>query len=343
MRSPSSIFSAICKYDSLLDALHGGDSHLHQEETALVIINIYFGDCSIFEQTFDDILSSVSEDSLSMSVIEEALHRSVRHLCDCECFLSAYRPIREFTFFWRDITIDDFTDCGGSTTGSPNRRRRIKKENVLSGWSCKLPMLESSVSESQEVGAISRAERRIPAPVTFISPDGTEFNTKAKAINYLNKSFPSLQQSASEITHCTTTTPLIDITTEINTLYSPLGLLEELFLYDPWKLLVSTICLNVTTRAQVDRVLYEYLQRWPDAEATAKANWEEISSVVETLGLGTKRAKALIRFSKEYLALVEGTDAFSLTENQVKSLYNIGQYGWTAYQGKEPERSAIRY
>ena len=82
----------------------------------------------------------------------------------------------------------------------------------------------------------------------------------------------------------------------------------------------------------MDSVLYQYLQRWPDAKTTAFANWEEISNIISNLGLGTKRAKGLIHFSKEYLALTEESNAFSLTEKQVKSLYNIGQYGWTAYE-----------
>ena len=82
----------------------------------------------------------------------------------------------------------------------------------------------------------------------------------------------------------------------------------------------------------MDSVLYQYLQRWPDAKTTAFANWEEISNIISNLGLGTKRAKGLVRFSKEYLALTEESNAFSLTEKQVKSLYNIGQYGWTAYE-----------
>jgi len=129
-----------------------------------------------------------------------------------------------------------------------------------------------------------------------------------------------------------TSSRLIDILNNINPQYSPFGLIEELFLDDPWKLLVSTICLNVTTRAQVDVVLYQFLQRWPDAITTANANWEEICQIITPLGLGTKRAKGLIRFSTEWVQLTRDFDPFKLTEKEVKSLYGIGQYGWTAYE-----------
>jgi len=158
-----------------------------------------------------------------------------------------------------------------------------------------------------------------------------EFNTKTKAINYMNTLF-STQRPSSTI-KLTDSTLMIDVVTSIDPLYSPLGLLEELFVHDPWKLLVSTICLNVTTRAQVDKVLHNFFQRWPDVHSIAnETNWEAISRVISPLGLGIKRAKGLIRFSQEYLSLTVNNDPFSLTESQVKRLHNIGQYGWAAYE-----------
>lgn len=233
-------------------------------------------------------------------------------------------------------------DCDSNTNPvSPSRRSRLKKENLLAGWSCKLlpakavnHVSRASLVKKEEVDTQKMAAERQSLQVAFISPDGTEFDSKTKAINRMNKSLSYLQvKSAPTLqTSSTASTALVSLTANIDPLLSPLGLLEELFLRDPWKLLVSTICLNVTTRQQVDRVLYEVLRKWPDAISTAQANWEEISSVVASLGLRTKRAQGLIRFSKEYLDLTKEHDAFSLTEIQVKSLYNIGQYGWTAYE-----------
>jgi hypothetical protein len=111
---------------------------------------------------------------------------------------------------------------------------------------------------------------------------------------------------------------LIHRTTILNPLFSPLGLLEELVVNDPWRLLVSTICLNVTTPVQV-------------AEATANADWEEVFAVTSPLGLGTKRAKGLVRFSAEYIELTKDRDAFCLSEQQVASLFFCGKYSWSAY------------
>jgi hypothetical protein len=359
MASRSSIYAAVCKYDSLLDALHGadctredgGDGSLEcsrcgdldgrrceamEEERSLVMICIHFGGCSIFEREFDAILSRVPTNDghghltdsplYPTAYVEEALHRSVRHICDKECFLRAYHPIREFTFLWRDVSIDEThgNDDGGVFSSPSNGHRQVKKENLLTGWSCQIlpPISNSSVVVN------GGTKKRTKVEVVYVSPGGTEFNTKAKAIKYMNQTLTSTQRPTP-----TLSTTLIDITTAINPLFSPLGLLEELFLDNPWKLLVSTICLNVTTRAQVDVVIHRFFNKWPDAASTAReVNWEEISRVVTPLGLGTKRARGLIRFSREYLHLTNEFDPFSLTESQVRGLYNVGQYGWTAYE-----------
>jgi len=363
MTSPSSIYAAIGQYKSLMHALHGGDVCFDCNnaqnpnddvvDEMLIIIHIHFGGCPIFEKEFDAQLSSYSAtgstDVLYPLLIEECLHRSVRHLCHHECFLRAYCGIREFTFFWRDMTINTTTV---SDVGSPPHRFRAKKEHILAEWSCKiLPVADTAATmlsplpQSDANRKAGKAETR-RLPLRFTSPEGMEFDTKAKAINFINKSFSSMVEqpksptnsptSTSSLAQITTnspqSTPLMDVATKLNPLFSPLGLIEELFLHDPWKLLVSTICLNVTTRAQVDRVLHQFLLRWPDATSTAKANWEEISSIISPLGLGTKRAKGLIRFSNEYLQLTKDHDAFNLTEKQVKHLFQVGQYGWTAYE-----------
>ena len=318
MSSPSSVYACVTRYNSLLDALHGGDIDLSQHEDVLLICYIHFGACPIFVREFDTI---IDKKNVNLRDIEEALIVSVRHLCPKECFLRAHASIREYTFLWRDLIIND---GGGGSSGLLSPRRRLKKEDLLSGWSCKLlPMNQMNESEK---------------PLIYISPDCKEFNTKSKAINYMNKTgyeYSSMQSKISlSKTQQTTATSsrLIDILNNINPQYSPFGLIEELFLGDPWKLLVSTICLNVTTRAQVDVVLYQFLQRWPDATTTANANWEEICQIITPLGLGTKRAKGLIRFSTEWVQLMRDFDPFKLTEKDVKSLYNIGQYGWTAYE-----------
>lgn len=122
---------------------------------------------------------------------------------------------------------------------------------------------------------------------------------------------------------------------------SPFGLLEELFPEDPWKLLLSAILLNRTSRVQVDVTLFRFLQKWPNAESTAAADWEEISKLIAPLGIRNRRAKGLIRFSKEYLDLVgrkRKNDCtgknweFDLSRNEILGLYYCGEYAAQVYR-----------
>ena len=64
-------------------------------------------------------------------------------------------------------------------------------------------------------------------------------------------------------------------------------------------------------------MLHTLLSQYPNQFAVSNAKWEEISQIVSPLGLGTKRAKALIRFSQEYISLTEQSDAFKLQKDQV--------------------------
>jgi hypothetical protein len=134
---------------------------------------------------------------------------------------------------------------------------------------------------------------------------------------------------------------------------SPFGLLEELFGNDPWRLFLSAILLNRTSRVQVDTIMFDFLAEWPSAEAAAGADAAKMCVVVRALGIRFRRAAGIIRFSKEYLALLEhkmdtcgstgagackvdsGIDreaACNLTRDDVMNLYYCGDYAYAAYK-----------
>eukprot|EP00559_Dactyliosolen_fragilissimus_P006525 CAMPEP_0184862560 /NCGR_PEP_ID=MMETSP0580-20130426/7009_1 /TAXON_ID=1118495 /ORGANISM="Dactyliosolen fragilissimus" /LENGTH=502 /DNA_ID=CAMNT_0027360489 /DNA_START=231 /DNA_END=1739 /DNA_ORIENTATION=+ len=89
------------------------------------------------------------------------------------------------------------------------------------------------------------------------------------------------------------------------TIQSPFGLLEELFYRSPWKLIVSTILLNRTRRTQVDVIMFRFLDKWPTARDVANSNPDKVAKLIEPLGLSKKRAHTLIRFSREFLTLID--------------------------------------
>jgi len=120
---------------------------------------------------------------------------------------------------------------------------------------------------------------------------------------------------------------------------SPFGFLEELFYHDHWRLLVSTIFLNKTSRDRVDSILFSFFSLWPNAHAVANASEVEITPIISSLGLGRKRAFSLVRFSREYLQLLSSkprrrsidSSSFNFADEDIKSLYNCGEYATAAY------------
>ncbi|KAL2938965.1 Methyl-CpG-binding domain protein 4-like protein [Bienertia sinuspersici] len=103
---------------------------------------------------------------------------------------------------------------------------------------------------------------------------------------------------------------------------SPYNLMQEAYAYDPWRVLVICILLNITTGPQVKRILPLFFDVCPNAEAAVGADLIRISSLIQSLGLHRKRAAMIQRFSREYL---------SDNWTHVTQLHGIGKYAADAY------------
>ena len=112
---------------------------------------------------------------------------------------------------------------------------------------------------------------------------------------------------------------------------SPLGLLEELFADNPWRLLLSTIFLNRTTRVQVDHVMFKFLQHWPTPECILEAQAEDVSSILQPLGMRDRRAKGIIRFTKDFVHMKKRKSDREFTEDDVMALFYCGDYAYSTY------------
>ncbi|XP_019458151.1 PREDICTED: methyl-CpG-binding domain protein 4-like protein [Lupinus angustifolius] len=99
-------------------------------------------------------------------------------------------------------------------------------------------------------------------------------------------------------------------------------LLQEYYVYDPWRVLVTSVLLNLTTGAQVRRVLSNLFNLCPNAKSCIEVEVQEIEQVIKTLGLQNKRAKALQRLSHEYLYG---------SWTHVTQLHGVGKYVGDAY------------
>lgn len=215
---------------------------------------------------------------------------------------------------------------------------------MLAGWSCSLA---------------NDAERKPIPSVAFISPNGKCFKGRAKVLKELglSRSSDETEDDDEDMTSSnghifdrarhnerqlsTAASAVASARIYRNSGVSPFGLLEELFVENPWRLLISTIMLNRTTRCQVDSVLHEFLEKWPDAQSASSADEDELAKVITPLGLGRRRAQGIIRFSKEWLELLESeahtapdetSAAFCLTREQVMGLHQVGNYAADAYK-----------
>ena len=104
---------------------------------------------------------------------------------------------------------------------------------------------------------------------------------------------------------------------------SPWGLIQEDLWPDAWRILVACMCLNCTTRKQVEKVLPELFKRWPDAASMSTASTADVADVISPLGFRNRRSAALIKMSTAY----QTTDWV-----HAKELPGIGAYAAAAWE-----------
>jgi len=103
---------------------------------------------------------------------------------------------------------------------------------------------------------------------------------------------------------------------------SPFGLIQEDLWPDEWKILVSCVMLNCTSRKQVEKVLPIFFRQWPDAISLLQADVNEISSVIKPLGFKDRRTKLLLNLANVY----------SSNWTEIRSLPGIGEYAARAWE-----------
>ena len=104
---------------------------------------------------------------------------------------------------------------------------------------------------------------------------------------------------------------------------SPHGLIQESLWPNEWKILVSCLLLNQTTRKQLDKVIDIFFEKWPDPESLLSSPLEEIREVIRPLGFWEKRPKTLLKFTEQYIAG---------NWDQPIELYGCGKYANDAWK-----------
>tara|TARA_Y100000004_G_scaffold97851_1_gene109569 strand:+ start:1582 stop:2013 length:432 start_codon:yes stop_codon:yes gene_type:complete len=102
-------------------------------------------------------------------------------------------------------------------------------------------------------------------------------------------------------------------------------LLQEIYRDNPWQMLVCCILLNLTHRRQVDTVREELFSKWPTPEKMMHANETELAELLKPLGFYNKRARTLIKMSKQWVT----NDP---TWIHVGDLPGIGEYAMDSWE-----------
>eukprot|EP00980_Cylindrotheca_fusiformis_P005905 scaffold1242_cov123-Cylindrotheca_fusiformis.AAC.14 len=273
-------------------------------------------------------------------IMGKVIEKGVRHLCTNGCFLAAYAPSREWVFFRK--TLRNISD--------------EPLDGLLSSWTCKLVDNVKS-TEKPNRRSLNHERRTEMTPLSsprvqfFSAVDQQSYSHSGEAIRALGldkwffgeKLVPRANAPVSprKIRGARLRQPSRTRNEVLasNGVDSPLGLLEELFGEDPWRLLLCTILLNRTRRSQVDAVLHDFIEFWPTPEALLVADVEEVCNLIKPLGMKGRRSRGILRFCREYLDLVqkkrtEGIErpACHLSRAEVSSLYYCGEYAADAYQ-----------
>lgn len=102
---------------------------------------------------------------------------------------------------------------------------------------------------------------------------------------------------------------------------SPYSLLQEELWRYPWKVMIACIMLNQTGYKQVRSVIWKFFERYPDALCAKEANVEELATILKPLGLYNRRAKTIVKFSREFNKGLALEDCFG-----------IGKYALDSYK-----------
>ena len=90
-----------------------------------------------------------------------------------------------------------------------------------------------------------------------------------------------------------------------------------------WQHMVGVMCLNLTYRKQVKKLLPKLFKRYPNASAFIRGRYKTQERMLRPLGMSTVRAKRMRQMSLDFL---------SWDRKDATDLYGIGKYGSDSYR-----------
>ena len=108
---------------------------------------------------------------------------------------------------------------------------------------------------------------------------------------------------------------------------SPLSLIQEDLFPNEWLILVSCVLLNCTSRKQVEKIMPEFVLRWPNPPALWNDDPSAVLDVIKSLGFGDRRTKRLY----ELAAALIDTPCGPLWKDP-RDLPGVGEYAARAHE-----------
>ena len=90
-----------------------------------------------------------------------------------------------------------------------------------------------------------------------------------------------------------------------------------------WQHMVGVMCLNLTYRKQVKKLLPKLFKRYPNATAYIRGRYKTQEKMLRPLGMSTVRAKRIRLMSIDFL---------SWNRKDARTLHGIGKYGNDSYR-----------
>ena len=90
-----------------------------------------------------------------------------------------------------------------------------------------------------------------------------------------------------------------------------------------WQHMVGVMCLNLTYRKQVKKLLPKLFKRYPNASSFIRGRYKTQERMLRPLGMSTVRAKRMRQMSLDFL---------SWNRKDATDLHGIGKYGSDSYR-----------
>jgi methyl-CpG-binding domain protein 4 len=90
-----------------------------------------------------------------------------------------------------------------------------------------------------------------------------------------------------------------------------------------WQHMVGVMCLNLTYRKQVKKLLPKFFKRYPNASTFLRGRYNAQEKMLRPLGMSTVRAKRMRQMSLDFL---------SWDYKDATDLHGIGKYGSDSYK-----------